>query len=329
MAMAISKVPNDGAGFGSTETEDFDAALAARVCWLYYKEGETQEAIAQRIGLTRKRVNRLIGLSLENGLVQITIDSRVAPFAELEARVVARFGLAGAIVVPSPALKTDVRTVVGAAAGRLVSEQLGPHETLGIAWGGTIASAAQNVVRRRGAGNTVVSLVGGLACSGPINPYDNAAMMARALDAECRYVTAPMIADTRQLRDALHKSAQVSAILNSVDTIDIALLSAVDLTEQSRALEYGVIDKTTWRSLRAAGCVGDICGNYLNADGRPTTHEISSRVIAPELAALRRIPRLVLAAGGVHKVPLIRASILAKLCTILVTDESAARALLE
>jgi len=35
-----------------------DAALMARICWFYFKEGQTQEGIAQRLGLTRKRVNR-------------------------------------------------------------------------------------------------------------------------------------------------------------------------------------------------------------------------------------------------------------------------------
>jgi lsr operon transcriptional repressor len=327
--MSTIKTSKDITGSGGGEAEDFDAALAARVCWLYYKDGQTQESIAQRLGITRKRVNRLIGLSLETGLVQITIDSRVAPYAELEAGLVAKFSLAGAVVVPSPPPDTDVRAVVGAAAGRLISEQLGAQETLGISWGGTIAAAAQNVIRRQGTGNVVVSLVGGLASSGPINPYDNAAMMARALGAQCRYVTAPMIADTRQLRDALKKSAQVSGILDHLDRIDMALLSAVDLTEQSRALEYGVIDKATWRSLRAAGCVGDICGTYLGADGREIAHEICSRIVAPDLASIRKIPRLVLAAGGVHKVPLIKAGILARLCTLLVTDETAARALMK
>ena len=33
-----------------------DSAVVARVCWAYFKEGQTQEAVAQRLGLTRKRV---------------------------------------------------------------------------------------------------------------------------------------------------------------------------------------------------------------------------------------------------------------------------------
>jgi DNA-binding transcriptional regulator LsrR (DeoR family) len=309
------------------EASDLDAQSAARICWHYFKEGQTQEVIAQRLGMTRKRVNRLIAQALATGLVQITIDSRFAPCTELEARLVDKYGLQRAIVVPAPGPDTDVRTVVGAAAGQYVSEHLAPGGSLAIAWGGTIAAAAQNVRRRQDAANSVISLVGGLATSGPVNPYDNAAMMARALGATCSYVTAPMIADSRELREALLKSAPVARVFASVARSDMALLSAVDLTEQSRALEYGVISRATWKSLKAAGSVGDIAGNYLNGTGEATAHPIADLVVRPPLQQVRSIRRLVLAAGGGHKVPLIRAGILAGLCHVLITDESAARSL--
>ena len=70
----------------ASDMDDVDAEVAARVCWHYYKEGQTQVAVAQRLGLTRKRVNRIIGEARASGFVQITIDSRYATCAGLEAR---------------------------------------------------------------------------------------------------------------------------------------------------------------------------------------------------------------------------------------------------
>jgi lsr operon transcriptional repressor len=153
-------------------------------------------------------------------------------------------------------------------------------------------------------------------------------MMARALGATCRYVTAPMIADSKGLRDALLRSAPVAGVFASIAKADMALLSAVDLTEQSKALEYGVISRPTWKSLKAVGSVGDIAGNYLDGTGELTAHPMADLVVKPRLDDVRSIRRLVLAAGGKHKVPLIRAGILAQLCHILITDEDAARGLL-
>ena len=304
-----------------------DAALAARICWYYYKEGQTQDVIARHLKITRKRVNQILGEARESGIVQITIASPTGPCSELEARLLAKFLLRRAIVVPSPVGDMDVRNLVGAAAGRYISEHLPVAGTLGITWGGTINMAAQSIVRRSSEGCRVVLLCGGLAESTAINPYDNAAMMARALRARCYYVTAPMFAPTEQLRDALISSEPVSAVLAMVAELDIALFSAVDLSEQSKALEYGVISRETWRSLREAGAVGDICGHYLDRDGKAVMHSLTRRVIHPSMRVLLGVPERVLAAGGLQKVPIVRAAIRAGLADTLITDENAAIAL--
>jgi len=307
----------------------FDAAMAARICWHYFKEGQTQEAIATRLNLTRKRVNRILGEARERGLVQITIRHPLGVYSELEARLTRQFGLQQAIVVPSPIGETDVRSMVGAAAGEYVSAHLAPGAALGISWGGTINAAAQNIRRRSDQGNSVVLLCGGLAESTTINPYDNASMMARALDARCHYLTAPMFAASTELRQALVESEPVHSVLAMVPKLDMALLSAIDLTEQSKALEYGVISRSDWRSLRAAGAVGDICGHYLGVEGNPVQHPLSARVINPTVKSLQAIRLRILAAGGMAKVAIVRAAIKAKLCHVLITDEAAAAALVQ
>jgi DNA-binding transcriptional regulator LsrR (DeoR family) len=219
--------------------------------------------------------------------------------------------------------------MVGAAAGEYVSEHLASNASLGITWGGTINAAAQSIRKRSDQGNSVVLLCGGLAESTSINPYDNASMMARALDARCHYLTAPMFAASSELRQALTESEPVRSVLAMVPKLDMALLSAIDLTEDSKALEYGVISRGDWRSLRTAGAVGDICGHYLGAEGNLIQHSLSTRVINPPMKSLLAIPHRVLAAGGMAKVAIMSAAIRAKLCHVLITDENAASALVK
>ncbi|MEP9368362.1 sugar-binding domain-containing protein [Xanthobacter sp. VNH20] len=305
-----------------------DAALMARICWHYFKEGQTQDAIAQHLQITRKRVNRVLAEARESGFVQVTINSETSAFGELEHALVNTCGLRRAIVVPSPMDGGDARPIVGAAAGDYISEHLPEPGLLGISWGGTVNAAAQNLRRRVGGGNEIVLLCGGLAQSTRVNPYDNAAMMARALNATCHYVTAPMFADTPELRDAFVASQAVRGVFDLVPRLHMALLAAIDLSAQSKALEYGLIDDALWRSLQQAGAVGDICGHYLDADGQVVDHPLGARVVHPPLAILRSVREVVLAAGGAQKVPIIRAAIRAKLCHVLITDEQVARALL-
>ena len=71
--------PNEGeSGDGRA-----DAALVAKICWYYFREGQTQDAIAQRLKMTRKRVNRILGEARESGFVQITIADPAGQRTEL------------------------------------------------------------------------------------------------------------------------------------------------------------------------------------------------------------------------------------------------------
>ncbi len=301
--------------------------LWARICWYYFKEGQTQEAIAKRLGLTRLRVNRMLNEARASGLVQVSINSPVGACVELEAQLAETYGLKDVIVVPAPLSGRDERDVVGIAAGEYISAMLPTDGVLGMTWGGTIHAAAQALRHRQNTTNIVVSLCGGLAQSTQINPYDNATMFARRLGAECYYMTAPLIADSEAMRDALLNSTSVRTVLKLLPNIDVALLTAIDLTAASKLLEYGILSAAQMDSLVAAGGVGDIAGHYLDAQGRRMPHPLNELRVAPALEAVRDIPKIVLAAGGLQKVAIIRAGIGAGLCHVLITEERAAEAL--
>lgn len=88
-----------------------------RAAWLYYMEGLTQAEIADRLKMTRLRVNRLLVEARSSGLVNITINSRLESCVRLERALIGRFGLKGAVVVPSPADPEQISAQIGKAAG--------------------------------------------------------------------------------------------------------------------------------------------------------------------------------------------------------------------
>ena len=74
--------------------------------------------------------------------------------------------------------------------------------------------------------------------------------------------------------------------------------------------------------------VGDVLCHFVDAQGRVVDHPVNERVVAVGLEDLRRVPKIVLAAGGKRKADAIRAALLATRARVLITDETAARALL-
>ena len=81
--------------------------------------------------------------------------------------------------------------------------------------------------------------------------------------------------------------------------------------------------------LTAMGCVADVLCNFLDANGRTIDHPANRRVMSVNLDDLAKAGHIVIAAGGARRVAAIRAAIARIGCDTLITDEGAARALLE
>ena len=88
----------------SEELSGFDPEeqLATRAAWLYFVGSNTQAEIGKKLGLTRVRINRLLALAREQGLVQIKVTGRLADCVALEEQLKERFKLHHAVVVPTP-----------------------------------------------------------------------------------------------------------------------------------------------------------------------------------------------------------------------------------
>ena len=81
--------------------------------------------------------------------------------------------------------------------------------------------------------------------------------------------------------------------------------------------------------LREQGVVGDILGQFFDADGNVARLPIHDRRIGIELSDLKYIPKVVGVAGGVHKAHAILGALHGGFLDVLVTNELAAKHLLE
>src|SRR5215470_4954542 len=151
---------------------DAEEELQARVAWYYYVGNLTQQQIATRIGSNRVRVNRLLAAGRESGLVQITINSKIASCVELEQRLMERYGLADAIVVPTPDRAEHVRDAIALGAGTYLSKTITDGLTIGIGWGRTLRAVLRSIRGRNFESLSIVALLGGLSHVSGINTFE-------------------------------------------------------------------------------------------------------------------------------------------------------------
>lgn len=322
------KLPHDAETTAATEHTALPRDSMVRAAWLYYVEGLTQEAIANAMRVSRAKVIRLLAAARDSGIVRIRIDGEGGEQIALEQRLTAALGLTEAVVAPSPADPASTAAIVGEAAGIYLADRVTAGMAIGVGWGQTLSMSLKAIGTQPRERLAVVSLLGGMTHSRAINPSAVARRMADAFGAECYQLTAPVFVANPSTRAALFREPGLEYLVKRARSVDLALVSVGDLTKDATLFREGLLPRAELATLRAAGAVGDVLCQFVDAEGRVVDHPVNRRVIAVDLADLRRVPTIVIAAGGARKAIAIRAALRATGARVLVTDEAAARALL-
>jgi DNA-binding transcriptional regulator LsrR (DeoR family) len=304
--------------------------LMVRAAWLYHVESLTQQQIAERMNITRRRVNEILSEALEAGVVRISFDSVLAESVELETRLRKRFGLLDAVVIPTPGDAALLHSVLGRGAagflGRLIQTQ--KPTSIGVGWGSTLRETIQHIPSLNEPQIKVRSMMGGLTQGSEINTFEIVRGFAQVLNAQCRYFVAPIYAESPESRDAIISQAVFQQTFKQICEVDVAYLSVGDVSQQSLQVRYGLPEGMNEQILRKVGAVGDLMGRYLDAAGKEIDHPLNRQVLAPEMEDFRRIGCRIVASGGPHKHKILQAVAQNGLINALITDADSAKAML-
>lgn len=300
----------------------------ARVVWYYYVGNLTQQEIADRLGLTRLRVNRIIGQARADGSVRIDVRLPLADCVALADALCRRYGLVDAAVVPEMDSVEEQRRVIGEETSALLNRLLHDGQTLGVGWGRTLRASLPRRPRETFGQSWVVSLMGGVTRGSGINTFEVSTQFADALGAECWYIAAPLYCPSEDSRNALLAHGELNDVMRRARAVDVAMATCGDMTPDSLIASMPMVLEHH-AELLAAGAVGDLLGTILDAQGRPVEHRLNRQVLALSPDELKAVPVSILASGGLSKLPILRAVLTGGYVNRVITDAGCARALLE
>ncbi len=308
----------------------FDDELErARVAWLYFVGGQTQQEIAQRMNITRLKVNKIIGQVRDSGNVRVEVALPLSDCVELAEQVSARYGLVETLVTPDLDDYIEQKRVIGTAAETMVSPLIdGLDLGVGVGSGRTLSFTARALRARLRPESWVVGLTGGVTSGSATNTFEVATTFARTLGVECHYLTAPIYCVNPESRDAILLNEELTDVLARTEIADVGLVSCGALLDDTSLTQIRVVKDHLDTVLRL-GAVGEFMGCFLDAQGRPIDHFLNDSIIALQPDKMRLKPVSVLASGGRDKIPIIRAILRAGYVNRLVTNETVARALLQ
>ena len=133
----------------------------ARAAWLYYTEELTQSQIADRLGVSRSTVIRLLQKAKQSGLVTITLGVSTDTF-EVERDLEKRFNLKKVRIVPEAMDEVMQRRWIGRVAAETLKELAQDGSTITVSWGSTLQFMADSLIGDPGLkGMRIVALMGG------------------------------------------------------------------------------------------------------------------------------------------------------------------------
>ncbi len=301
--------------------------LVASIARRYYLDGRSKIEIADEFGLSRFKVARLLELARSSGLVRIEIGHTGEIDVDLSARLQERHGLLHAVVVDThEEHPLALRRQVGRAAADLLAEIVTPSDVLGLGWSRALAEMVTAL--RRLAPCKVVQLTGALSRADvDDSSVDLVRDVARVGGGPAYYFYAPLIVPDAQTATVLKRQAEVARAVKLYPSVTKAVV-AVGSWNPPASTIYEAVSPAERKALVQLGVHADLSGVLLNAEGKPVTAPLASRMVCMGADTLRAVPEVLALAYGVEKAAAVAAAVRGGFLSGIVCDRRLAEALL-
>ncbi|MHA6297284.1 sugar-binding transcriptional regulator [Devosia sp. CAU 1758] len=302
---------------------------AARAGWLYYVAGNTQEEIAAKMGISRQSAQRLVSLSVSEGLIKVRLDHPIGHCLDLAERLRTRYGLDHCEVVPSDPGSASTTIGVAEAGAAEIERCLRAPEPLvmAIGTGRTLKAAIEQLQPMDCPHHKVVSLTGNIAPDGSAAFYNVIFNVADTVKARSFPMPLPVIASSARERELLHNQPMIASTLALAARANTTFVGIGHLGPDAPLLLDGFITEAEHKALQKAGAVGEICGWAFDAEGRLVDGLTNERVASAPIPS-RENGLVIALAMGPAKGAAIRAALTRRLANGLITDERTAELLL-
>lgn len=304
--------------------------LLADLAEAFYLDELTQMEVADKFQLARPTVSRLLAEARLKGIIEFKIHRAYQSEAALAERLVARFDLERADVVSLPRRGNPLQSF-GRFAAEAIHPLLAPRTVLGLTLGSAVAATSRALGTQSPRPIRVVQLCGSAGAADPsLDAHAIAERLARAFGCEAVHFYAPLVVESRAVRDSLRNNPSNAFCLDLGRQATMALVGVDDFDAFLPCIHgAGQVPDIEIARLRQAGAIGSVGGFSIDADGGVVEGAGSFWLTGIELADFLAIGQRIALAIGPEKIRQIRGALRGRLITHLVVDKSLALGLLD
>jgi DNA-binding transcriptional regulator LsrR (DeoR family) len=300
--------------------------LIARVAQMYHVESKRQSEIAEILRMSQATVSRMLKRAEQEDIVRTSVIPPPGTFADLEAALRERYGLAEAIVIDcSEDRDGAIMARIGEAAAHFLEVTLQQDEIIGVSsWSQTILRMVDNIHPFKNAkAKYIVQILGGMGeASVQTHATQLTARLAKLTGGEPRLLLVQGITSSREAKLVMLADPIVRETMDLFGRLSLAIVG-IGAVEPSELLARSgnVFSKQELAMLNEAGAVGEISFRFYDKDGKPVETPLNERVIGISMADLRKASRVMALAGGASKTAAIDGALKLGVIDVLVTDK--------
>lgn len=305
-----------------------------------------RRALSERLHLTERRVRTEVDYLRNNGLLQVDPSgmrlteegirivqglrdslAEIRGIHKLEDSLRQRLGIKKTVIAENlkqiPLSGEESLREMGTLASQYFRSQLFRPRTIGITGGTTMYSFAQMLPQEKNSGDhRVVPARGGLGEEMEIQSNNVAALVSGKINAPYKLLHVPDNVD-KDIIESIRGIPQVRETLDLIEQIDMLVFgigNAMDMAERRKN------PKAVCQKILKSGAVSEAFGYYFNIRGE-IVYETTT--VGITLAAYEKMEDIIGIAGGESKAKAILSISKINKNLVLITDESAARVLME
>lgn len=310
---------------------------------IYYHQPVGRRSIAIELGLGERIIRNEVNILKEQGLLNIEfmgmyvtnhgenlieelndVYKDIKGILDLQKSLEASLGVENLIIVPGNSTEDElVLKEMGKITSTTIKDLIHPKDIIGITGGNTMATVAEEMTESDKESDVlVIPARGGLGKELETQANSIAARIGNKLGGSYSLLNVPDTLEKEAL-DIMLRNDEIKASIELINSINLLVfgIGRADTMAKRRHLPQDRFD-----SIMKVGSVAEAFGHYFDINGKEVWEY---KTIGLSLDKFRRINTIIGVAGGSEKAEAIMAISSLRKDMIIITDESAARKILE
>ena len=306
---------------------------------MYWKQKLSQKDIAKKFNINTVQVHRILNDAEKRGSVKVFVEGSFDICRQYEESLQKKYNLKHIEVVPTEStvkkettantLDPDPLSIAYAGANTLLNK-INSEKCRNFGWstGSTNARIAHILPEIR---ETVsfVDTTGSLRSDLSFNPLLGLNTLSRKTKGKCYHLGAPYFFPSLKEKNKFFNLQFVKDILKKEEECDYILLGigsmkgGTSLYNRVKNHSY-LVDKEIFNQIKKDGTIAESSGNFFDINGK---HSVYDEIVSKDFRLIKK-KKTIAIAGGIHKASAIKAILLNGCLYGLITDEEAAKHIL-